>query len=303
MIENTSRDLRMEAEKKVLGTRWDQKPELTAEEEKLVVQYMEKIRKEKAASSVNAFNINFSDTTKYLDSVHSVAAHAHFELARAFENFDEPLSAIGEYQQSLAYTFARPDTATNTFRAQVLFSWIELDHELGKAEQRDSLIAILTKNYGETIYAQQAGKEYAGIRDKDSPGEVAFRAAYASLRSSGIDNAKSLFLSVVNDHKHEDVAARSLYTIGVSYEDKARFDSAVVYYRRVYAEYPYSKYAEYLKPRMQYAMREPPRPPQKIESVTNIQTQSAQKIVQDTVKPNQMITKPIPPKAIPPKKK
>jgi len=297
MAEGVSKELRSEAEQKVLGNRWtaDKTPTLTAEEEKLVVQYEEKIRREKAVANISAFSIDFSDTAKYIDSVHFIGAHAHFELGRAYENFVEYPSAISEYQLSLGYNFNHPDTAINNFRAQVLFAWVELDHQLGDATQRDSLIGILTKNYGETVYAQQAGKEYAGIRDKDSPGEVAFRSAYATLKSSGLEASKPAFLTIVNDHKHEDVAARSLYTIGTWYEDKPRYDSAVFYYRRVVTEYPYSKYAEYLKPRIQYALRDtaPKSAPHVDNTITtNAATSQSQpamqnmRTLQDTVKNN-----------------
>ena len=45
-----------------------------------------------------------------------------------------------------------------------------------------------------------------------------------------------------------------------------RYDSAVVYYRKVVNDYPYSKYAEYLKPRMQYALKETSKPAVKQEN-------------------------------------
>ncbi len=258
MLQSVNREIRIEAEQKVLGTRWhpEQSPTITPEEEKLIIQYEDRIRKEKSSSTISAFSINFSDTTKYIDSIHSVAAHAHFELGRAYENFVEYPSAIAEYKEALRYNFMKQDSTINNFRAQVVFTWLELDHQIGDASQRDSLIGELTKNYGETMFAQQASKEFAGISGKDSPGEIEYRSAYSTLKSSGIDNARNAFLSIVTDHKHEDVAARSLYTLGVAYEDKARFDSAVVFYRRVMLEYPFSKYAEYLKPKMLYALQE-----------------------------------------------
>ena len=133
------------------------------------------------------------------------------------------------------------------------------------------------------------------------------------LKSSGLDNAKNALLSIIADHKHEDVAARSLYTLGVAYEDKARFDSAVVFYRRVMLEYPFSKYAEYLKPKMLYALQEK----QIMPKATQLQTPQAVtnpnvKVLQDSVKtstntqkpvmPNTNIQKP-PVQNTPPKKK
>lgn len=309
MIDNMNRAIRAEAEQKVLGSRWTplKAPELTPEEQKLVVQYEERIRKDRSAGTVSALNINLSDTTKYIDSIHTVAMHAHFELGRAYENFTEYPSAINEYQSALEYTMIRTDTSVNAFRAQILFTWVELDHQLGNAKQRDSLIGVLTKNYGETVYAQQATKEYAGISDKDSPGEVAYRNAYAALKSSGIDGAKNALLAIVTDHKHEDVAGRALYTLGVSYEDKSRYDSAVVYYRRVMSEYPYSKYAEYLKPRMMFAMQQTQKPQQipqiQNTAIVNQPSNPNQKIVQDTVRKAGPQNPALPDTKTPPKKK
>ena len=300
MMETVTREIRTEAEKQVLGVRWrpDQAPTITQEEEKLIVQYEERIRKEKAASGINVFTINFSDTTRFIDSIHLVGAHAHFELGRAYENFVEYPQAIGEYKEALGYAFIRSDSSVNTFRAQVLYTWVELDHQLGNVAQRDSLIGELTKNYGETIYAQQASKEFAGIRDKDSPGEIAYRSAYAAMKSSGVENAKPALLSIVSNYKHEDVAARSLYTIGVAYEDIARFDSTVVYYRQVINEYPYSRYAEYLKPKMQYALQETKKqqmqkPAQEIKQVVS---DPNMKTVQEPAKDQKAPVNQLPPK-------
>ncbi|MFI5264427.1 MAG: tol-pal system YbgF family protein [Candidatus Kapaibacterium sp.] len=157
----------------------------------------------------------------------------------------------------------------------------------------------MTRSYGETIYAQQANKEYAGVSDKDSPAQVAFRSAYTTMKSSGLESAKPAFLAIVNDHLHEDVAAKSLYTIGVGYEDMKRFDSAVVYYRRVVKDYPYSQYAEYLKPKMQYALQEkkvtPPTPPP-VEVPKQVIANPVQNPLQDSVKKNMPnVPKPLPP--------
>ena len=171
----------------------------------------------------------------------------------------------------------------------------------------------MTRSFGETIYAQQAIKEYAGIREKDSPGESVFLSAYALFKSSGLESAKPALISIVTAHTHEDVAARALYTIGVAYEDKARYDSAVVYYRRIVVEYPYSKYAEYLKPKMLYALQETSKntAAKPLEVQKTIVTDPNLKVVQDTVlhqpnnqKPAQPIIKDQKPiEQTPPKKK
>ncbi|MEI8134536.1 MAG: tetratricopeptide repeat protein [bacterium] len=310
MVETITKELRIEAEQKVLGAKWS--PEhsnpLSADESKLVEQYIDRIRKEKSAGAVSAFSINFADTTKYIDSIHMVAMHGHFEIARACENFTEYPTAISEYQSALNINFIKPDTTVHGFRAQILYSWLSLDNQLKNAQQRDSILPVLTRDYGETIYAQQAGKEFSGLADKDSPGEIAFRSAYSSMKSFGIENMKASFMRIVTDHSHEDVAAKSLYTIGLAYEDMKRYDSTVVYYRRVLKEYPYSRYAEYLKPKMQFAMSQQPRQiisqPQQ-NAGTNPPSPSKVNVFQDSVKQTLPQQKPValPPKNEPPIKK
>jgi hypothetical protein len=57
-------------------------------------------------------------------------------------------------------------------------------------------------------------------------------------------------LAIVTNFSQEDVAPRSLYALGVSYEEATHYDSALAYYKRVLTEYPYSSYALALRPRL-----------------------------------------------------
>jgi hypothetical protein len=79
---------------------------------------------------------------------------------------------------------------------------------------------------------------------------------------------KPSLLGIVSSYSHEDVAPRALYTIAVYYEDGKKYDSAMYYYYRVTKEYPFSRYTEYVKPRLTMALaeydkrRNPPKPMQ-----------------------------------------
>jgi tetratricopeptide (TPR) repeat protein len=191
------------------------------------------------------------------------------------------MSAITEYTLALDKQYNNFDTAKKSFNARVIFSWIELDNQLKRTSERDSLITILTTKYGESVYASMAGHLYSGETKKDSPGEKAYSDAYAVLRRGGLDAAKGQMLGVVTSYSHEDVAPRALYAIGIAYEDISRYDSALYYYKRVVNEYPYSSYADELKPRLLAAMG-----PAKTAPTTTTTTKSnAPPAQSQTVKP------------------
>jgi hypothetical protein len=227
----------------------------TPEEEKKIEELIVKIKKQKAAAGIGVFSLNLNDTTRYIDSIYTIDARAHFELARAYEQLDEPENAASEYRRAMFHRYSYSDTSATQLRAQILFSWIQLDNELKRTQERDSLIGLLIKNFGDTKFALAAALEYTGQTDKNSPGEQAFRAAESRAKSS-FEATKPALLDIVAKYPHEDVAPRALYTIGVYYEDLQRNDSALVYYYKLSKEYPFSKYTEFLKPRISYALQE-----------------------------------------------
>jgi tetratricopeptide (TPR) repeat protein len=99
------------------------------------------------------------------------------------------------------------------------------------------------------MYAEQARILYVSF-SRNSPGELAYLDAYKLLRDNGLDAAKPPMLQIVVNFSQDDVAPRALYALGESYEEAARYDSALAYYRRVLKEYPYSSYALALRPRL-----------------------------------------------------
>ncbi len=260
--------LHSEAVKEVLGARWqpDRQVELTKEEQSAVVKLEGKLRKEKGI--LGAFEkLGVTDTVKFADSVHLRMAGDHYELGLAYENFAERPAARAEYQTALNYRFVINDTAKDEFRARVLYTWLQLESGEKNIARRDSLMKELLTYYGQSIYARQALTFFGGPRDPNSKEEVAYRAAYATLEKQGLDPAKPELLGVVTSYKQNDVAPRSLFAVGVSYEEASRYDSAVVYYKRVLVEYPFSSYAESLRPRLADAL-----------NLTNEQHQTARRI-------------------------
>ncbi len=189
-----------------------------------------------------------ADTGRTLDSLSLLAATAHYQLGRAYETFSESPQAKTQYSGALAVSFPKPDTAVHAMRAQAIYALMQLEYRDKNQAAGDSLLDDLLSHYGQTMYAEQARSLFAA-KLKHTPGETAYESAYATLRGHGLDAAKSALLAVVAAFLEEDAAPRSLYAIGLSYEDSTRYDSAVVYYRRVLHDYPYSAYAVALHPR------------------------------------------------------
>ena len=241
--------IRAEAVSEVLGvnTRPDVSPSIGKEDS---MRIETKIAELRAARGLSAAKFVIRDTSRFLDSVNLRRASAHYELGRSYENFDEVSTARQFYFDALAHHFIIQDTAKEAFKAQVYYAWLQLEHKEKHFATRDSILNLLTTRYGQTIYAEQAQSFFGAQADPNSAAELAYREAYQKLKSSGVDAAKGSLLYVRSSYKNEDVAPRSLYAIGVSYEDQSRYDSALVYYKEVLTSYPYSVYAESLRPRM-----------------------------------------------------
>ncbi len=252
------KEIKLEAQRIILGPRYrpDTPPTFTPEEEELVKEAMVEIRKRKEQEGNPLSTLRLGDTVSFVDSLRFAGAKARYELGRAYETFEAPHLARDEYMIAVGRTYTRIDTPKVNFQAQVYFAWIQLEDLLKNYEDRDSLINLLTTRYGETVFAGQAVRLYGGKRGTTSPGESAYAAAYDNFRKTGLA-AKDRMLNVAINYSHEDVAPRALYAIGLAFEDANRFDSAVVYYRRVLGSYPYSTYAELLKPRLALSATQP----------------------------------------------
>ncbi|HWF43197.1 MAG TPA: tetratricopeptide repeat protein [Candidatus Kapabacteria bacterium] len=234
------------AMQEALGTRWQpQRPvPMTREDSIKVIQIETRLRREQ-----NAPKLTISDTVKFIDSLHYLAGAAHYQLGRAYEAFQEYPNAREEYQTALAYRFVIPDTVKTALRAQAIYAWMQLEMHQKNNVVSDSLLDLLLSHYGQTIYAEQARTLYAAAK-RNSRGESAYKATYTVLRAQGIDAAKPSFLDIVLNYSKEDVAPRSLYAIGETYEEQEHYDSALTYYRKILQDYPYSSYAMALRPRL-----------------------------------------------------
>lgn len=251
------REMRILAERQILGARWrpDGPNTITVEEEALIANAESRIKKEREASGEPISMLRITDTNKFIDSVKFAAAKAHFELGRAYEVFGEQQNAALEYFSVLDKTYSSTDTSKTNFNARTLFSWVELEHQRKNYVARDSLIAILTTKYGESQYASAASRLYTSTSSNESSGEKAYAVVIANIKSLGFEVQKPKLLEISNIFNHEDVAPRSLYAIGVHFEEASRYDSAVYYYNRVVREYPFSRYAEDVRPRLAIAAK------------------------------------------------
>jgi len=250
-IHNAAAANHLKALQEALGARWNPgRPTPLTGDDSLRVQEIEKRMKDKADPLGGKFTI--TDTSHFLDSIHFLAATAHYQLGRAYETFGEISQARSEYIASMdlpGANLSASDTAKGAHFAQTLYAWLTLEHREKNERVKDSLLHELLTHYGQTIYAEQARNIYIGI-DRNSPGELAYKKAYQDLRDKGIDAAKPDFLQIVATYSQDDVAPRSLYAIGERYEELVRYDSALLYYRRIQREYPFSSYAMSLRPRL-----------------------------------------------------
>lgn len=252
ILATMQREIRTMAERLILGARWrpDGPNTITVEEEKLIAEQEVRIKREREASGEPISMLRMTDTNLFIDSVKFSAAKAHYELGRAYEVFGEPANAAVEYFNVLDKQYVVRDTSKTNFNARTLFSWIELEHQRKNYQTRDSLIQLLTTSYGESKYASAASRLYSGNDGGVSPGEKSYAVAAAAAALHGFDSQRSNYLAIVTNYVHEDVAPRSLYAIGINYEESSQFDSAVFYYKRVVSEYPFSRYAEEVRPRL-----------------------------------------------------
>lgn len=257
ILATITREIKTLAERQVLGARWrpDGPNTFTAEEEKQVVEAEARIRKEREAAGEPLSILRISDTNRFVDSVRFISAKAHYELARGYDIFGEQMNASLEYAAVLDKEYYKVDTVKTNLNARTLFSWVELEHQRRNYTTRDSLITILTTKYGESQYASAASRLYTGTGNGESTGEKTYKAVVENIKVYGFETQKPKLLEISNIFSHEDVAPRALYAIGVNFEESSRYDSAVFYYKRVVAEYPFSRYAEEVRPRLSMAVK------------------------------------------------
>jgi TolA-binding protein len=255
ILATMQREIRILAERQILGARWrpDGPNTITVEEETLIADAEARIKRERESAGEPVSMLRIVDTNRFVDSIRFIAAKAHYELGRSYDIFSEQMSASLEYREALDKKYFSMDTAKSNFNARTIFSWIELEHQRKNYQTRDSLVALLTSKYGESMYASAASRLYTRTDSAFSTGDLAFAGVMANMRTYGFEVQKPKLLEISNIYNHEDVAPRALYTIGIYFEEGTRYDSAVYYYNRVVKEYPFSKYAEEVRPRLNLA--------------------------------------------------
>jgi hypothetical protein len=257
ILATVTREIKTLAERQILGARWrpDGPNTFTAEEEKLVAEAEVRIKKEREASGEPLSILRIADTNRFVDSVKFISAKAHYELARGYEIFGEQINASNEYSAVLDKKYFFIDTVKTNLNARTLFSWIELEHQRKNFSTRDSLISLITTQYGESQYASAASRLYTSVGSGESAGEKAYAIVMGNMNTYGFEVQKLKLLEISNIFSHEDVSPRSLYAIGIHFEEETRYDSAVYYFRRVVHEYPFSRYAEEVRPRLSLAVK------------------------------------------------
>ena len=241
----TNDEIHLKALQEVLGSRW--RPNFPVQLTKLDSDRVKEVETRMKKNAPAKLVIN--DTAHFMDSLNYSAGTAHYQLGRAYETFGEIAEARIEYRTADTMNIGPMDTGRMALRAKTLYAWLELEQMEKNKPVADSLLHELLTNYGQTMYAEQARILYV-TSSRNSPGELAYLNAYNTLRDKGLESAKPPLLAIVTNFSQEDVAPRSLYALGVSYEEATRYDSALRYYKRVLAEYPYSSYALALRPRL-----------------------------------------------------
>ncbi len=246
--QNQADAIHLKAMQQVLGNRWNPaRPVPLTARDSIELRAVEARLKAEAPPE-----LVITDTAKFVDSLHAVQANAHFELGHAYQTFDEIPKARAEYELAAGTDMGATDTAKTALRAQTLYAWMELEHQQKNQQVFDSLLHELLTHYGQTMYAGEARLVYNNSV-KNSPGELAYLAAYHTMESQGLEAAKPALLHVAESFPEEDVAPRSFYAIGEQYEEAEKYDSSLAYYRIVIDKYPYSQYAVALRPRLALA--------------------------------------------------
>lgn len=174
------------------------------------------------------------------DTLRPQAAATFYDLARIQEKLGEPDSAF--YYYKIAVDVAPRDDTTS---AKYYFNYA---HVLRDKDPyvADSILEEIVNNFPLTEYSAEAGK-MLGFTDAMEIDSV------AELYNSGADLRKygefyfaiDQFLKLYTKYPKHELAPKSLYSIGWTYEyDLDNLDSAKIYYLILIDKYPTSKYAE-----------------------------------------------------------
>lgn len=174
------------------------------------------------------------------DTLRPEAAATFYDLARIQEKLGEPDSAFFYYKTAVEIA---PTNDTNSAKYYFNYAHVVRDKDPYVA---DSILEEIVNHFPLTEYSAEAGR-LLGFTEAMEIDSV------AELYNSGADLRKygeyyfaiDQFLKLYDKYPEHELAPKSLYTIGWTYEyDLDDLDSAKIYYLELLSKYPASKYAE-----------------------------------------------------------
>lgn len=171
-----------------------------------------------------------------------------YEIGRIHEKLNHPDSVL--YYYRLASTVA---PAQNEFTAKYMYAYMR-KLQASDPKTSDSIKEVIATNYSKTEYGKEMMKEL-GMTEKfviDTAADI-FTSATDLRKTGQYQFANSQYLKVYNEYPKIDLASKSLYTLGWTFENKLNNkDSAIYYYNLLIAKYPKSKYAADLRTSLDY---------------------------------------------------
>ncbi|MCX6146532.1 MAG: tetratricopeptide repeat protein [Candidatus Kapabacteria bacterium] len=171
-----------------------------------------------------------------------------YEIGRIHEKLNHQDSVL--YYYKMASTVA---PSKNEYTAKYMYAYMRKLQAVDP-QTSDSLKEVIATNYSKTEYGKAMMKEL-GMTESfviDTAADL-FTSA-SDLRKTGeYAFANSQYLKIYNEYPKIELAPKSLYTIGWTFENKQHdIDSAIFYYKLVIEKYPKSKYANDLRTSLDY---------------------------------------------------
>jgi tetratricopeptide (TPR) repeat protein len=185
-----------------------------------------------------------SDTMKNYTAVYL------YDIARIHEKLKNTDSALHYYNLA---RLTIPEK--NTFAAKYNYAYMERI-KTRNPELSDSIKYVLAEKYSKTEYGKDMMKEL-GIMEEfiiDTVGEI-FNSATQFRRTKDYSSANGQYLKLFNNYPKHQLAPKSLYSIGWTYEKENRnVDSALQYYNLLIDKYPNSEYANDVRLTINYLL-------------------------------------------------
>ncbi len=174
------------------------------------------------------------------DTLRPAAAATLYDLARVQEKLGEPDSAFFYYKTAVEVA---PKNDTNSAKYYYNYAHVLREKDPYLA---DSILEEIVINFPLTEYSAEAGRQLGFTEAMEIDSVAELYNSGADLRKYGeYYFAIDQFLKLYDEFPDHELAPKSLYSIGWTYEyDLDNLDSAKIYYLRLIDKYPTSKYAE-----------------------------------------------------------